>query len=106
MVAVSASTSEQRVRLRRFARISRHPRGRHDTSAHREPRAISRDTARMKGHAQNLAILAAIVIAATAVVWVVAVPDEPDIALGDSAAAALFASIVLLGKIRRDHWQK
>jgi hypothetical protein len=60
----------------------------------------------MKGHAQNLAILAAIVIAATAVVWVVAVPDEPDIALGDSAAAALFASIVLLGKIRRDHWQK
>jgi hypothetical protein len=39
-------------------------------------------------------------------VWVALVPDEPEVALSDSAAAALFASVVLLGKIRRDHWQK
>ncbi|KAB1075473.1 hypothetical protein [Methylobacterium planeticum] len=60
----------------------------------------------MKQRTQLLLGLAAIVIAATAMVWVVLVPDEPEIALSDTAAAALFASIVLLGKIRRDHWQK
>jgi 3-deoxy-D-arabino-heptulosonate 7-phosphate (DAHP) synthase len=60
----------------------------------------------MKERTQLLVALAAIVIAATAVVWVALVPDEPEVALSDSAAAALFASVVLLGKIRREHWQK
>jgi hypothetical protein len=60
----------------------------------------------MKERNRLLVALVAIVVTATALVWVVLVPDEPEIAMSDSAAAALFASIVLLGKIRRDHWQK
>ena len=57
-------------------------------------------------HTQFWLALAAIVLASTIVVWLVLVPDQPEVALGDSLAAALFASIVLLGKSRHDRWQK
>jgi peptidoglycan/LPS O-acetylase OafA/YrhL len=55
---------------------------------------------------QLLLAIAAIVVSAAAAVWLVSLPNDPKLALGDSAAAALIATIILLAKVRRDHWQK
>ncbi|GJE41844.1 hypothetical protein AEGHOMDF_1013 [Methylobacterium soli] len=49
---------------------------------------------------------AVIVALATAAVLMVLNPDDPKVALGDTAAAALFASIIVLGKMRRDQWER
>ena len=49
---------------------------------------------------------AVIIALATAAVLLVLEPEDPKVALGDTAAAALFASIIVLGKIRRDQWQR
>ncbi|WP_132256088.1 hypothetical protein [Methylobacterium segetis] len=47
---------------------------------------------------------AGIIGLATIAVLLVVQPDDPRVAVGDTAAAALFASIIVLVKIRRDHW--
>ena len=55
----------------------------------------------------QMLIAGAVVIAlATTAVLMVLEPDDPKVALGDTAAAALFASIIVLAKIRRDQWQR
>jgi hypothetical protein len=60
----------------------------------------------LKEQAQLLLAIAAIFSAASAALWLVMLPDDPKVALGNSAAAAVLASIVLLGKIRRDQGQR
>ncbi|WP_191970883.1 hypothetical protein [Methylobacterium soli] len=46
-----------------------------------------------------------IIALATAAVLLMLEPDDPEVALGDTAAAP-FASIIVLGKIRWDQWQQ
>ncbi|GEP07827.1 hypothetical protein [Methylobacterium oxalidis] len=48
-----------------------------------------------------LAAAAAIVVVATALAWFFVLPDRPDMAVQDSAAAAMVASMALLGKAKR-----
>ncbi|AWN42872.1 hypothetical protein [Methylobacterium durans] len=48
-----------------------------------------------------LAVAAAIVVVATALAWFIAMSDRPDMAVQDSADAAMVASMALLGKARR-----
>ncbi|GJE46224.1 hypothetical protein [Methylobacterium soli] len=60
----------------------------------------------MNQRTQMLIAGAAIIVLATAAVLLALEPDDPKVALGDTAAAALFASIIVLGKIRRDQWQR
>ncbi|AWN39975.1 hypothetical protein [Methylobacterium durans] len=58
----------------------------------------------MKEQTHLLLAGAAIIVLATLGVLLVLQPDDPKVALGDTAAAALFASIIVLAKVRRDHW--
>ena len=56
----------------------------------------------MTDRIQSLLVIVAIVVAVAAAVWLVQLPDDPTVALGNSAAAAGMASIVLYGKVQRD----
>ncbi|KAB1071521.1 hypothetical protein [Methylobacterium planeticum] len=55
----------------------------------------------------QMLIAGGVIIALTAAALLLTLePEDPKVALGDTAAAAVFASIIVLGKIRRDRWER